>query len=81
LNSVNNYFDENKMLWSNCILICSDNAAAMTDRYKRFFTHAKNINPKLITNYFFSYHKALVIKNSDERNFSNVFKTVIEMIK
>lgn len=28
--AVNNYFEENNMLWSNCISICSDGAAAMT---------------------------------------------------
>jgi len=75
LNAVNNYFDENKMLWSNCISICLDDAASMTGRYKGFLTHSKNKNPKLITIHCFLYHVALMVKSLDGGELSNVFKT------
>lgn len=43
------FFEENSMVWSNRIPICSDDAAAMTGLFKRFLTLAKNNNSNLIT--------------------------------
>lgn len=43
-NAVHNYFEENNMVWLNCISICTDGAATMTGRFKGFLILAKNKN-------------------------------------
>lgn len=79
-NAVDNYFEENNMVWSNCISICTDGAAAMTGRFKGFLTLAKNKKPNLITIHCFLHREALMVKSSDGGELSDVLKTVIEMI-
>ncbi|XP_060873899.1 protein FAM200A-like [Metopolophium dirhodum] len=79
-NAVDNYFEENNMVWSNCISICTDGAAAMTGRFKGFLTLAKNKKPNLITIHCFLHREALIVKSSDGGELSDVLKTVIEMI-
>ncbi|XP_008185178.1 zinc finger BED domain-containing protein 5-like [Acyrthosiphon pisum] len=79
-NAVDNYFEENNMVWSNCISICTDGAAAMTGRFKGFLTLTKNKKPNLITIHCFLHREALMVKISDGGELSDVLKTVIEMI-
>jgi len=67
-NAVDNYFEENNMVWSNCISICTDDAAAMTGRFKGFLTLAKNKKPNLIKIHCFLHRETLMVKSSDGEN-------------
>ena len=61
-NSVNSYFSENRLSWEWCTSVCTDGAPAMTGKVKGFFSHAKTMNPNIITTHCFIHREALVSK-------------------
>jgi hypothetical protein len=77
---VNTWFQEEGLLWSNCMSVCSDGAAAMIGHVKGFLSFAQKETLYLVTTHCFLHREARTMKSTDGKRLGLVFKTIMNMI-
>ncbi|XP_051784748.1 zinc finger BED domain-containing protein 5-like [Erpetoichthys calabaricus] len=77
------FFKIYNIQWSNCIAICTDGAAAMTDSKKGFVSCVKQKNPIIQITHCCIHREALMVKNLPEEllNTMNECIKIINIIK
>lgn len=63
---LNNFFNSNKLSWSNCVAICTDGAAALTGEKKGLKGKIREIAPKIVFNHCMIHRETLVAKEMQE---------------
>jgi len=67
-----------KLLWTNCIFICTDRAPAKTGKFKGFVLRFKQDFPNIISTYCLIHREALMIKSIPDE-LKNVLDLVIKL--
>ncbi|XP_072389415.1 zinc finger BED domain-containing protein 5-like [Diabrotica undecimpunctata] len=57
---IDNYMTKHRIDWNKCIVVCSDEAAAMVGKIKGTVTRIKNIVPNCSSSYCVLHHHAFV---------------------
>ncbi|XP_072395056.1 protein FAM200C-like [Diabrotica undecimpunctata] len=78
--TVDTFFQDYGLKWTNCIAICTDGAAAIAGNVKGFLSFAIKKNQLIIITHCFLNQEALVVKTMDGSQLGEVIHTVVSMI-
>ncbi|XP_051774916.1 protein FAM200A-like [Erpetoichthys calabaricus] len=76
---LNDFFIANKLEWSSCIGICTDEAAAMTGHKSGVVARVRTVSPNIISTHCMIHREALASKNLNE-SYSEVLNTCIKLV-
>ncbi|GFX93034.1 zinc finger MYM-type protein 6 [Trichonephila clavipes] len=63
---INEYFEAKSLAWANCVVVCTDDAAALTGSNKELRGLIQKVAPHMVFNYCMIHRQALVAKDVDE---------------
>lgn len=78
-NTIDYFFENNGISWSDCVGICTDGVPSMTGNMKGFVTMAKIKNPLIIMTHCFIHREALMTKMLGSE-FNSVLSNSVRMV-
>jgi hypothetical protein len=78
-NSISSTLDLNGLSWKNCLSVCTDDAPAMTGRFKGFVSRVKQDFPRVGSTHCFIYPEALMAKTIPPE-LKSVLDSVVKMV-